>query len=149
MSYTVRKARDMDQHLFAHLEVRDDELRELSALNLSPVQALLDGYRTSEECWLGFDELCLVAVFGYVREEHAVVPWMLTADIERPVEFLKLSRGLFAGWSFDKPLHNIVGRHNTKSIRWLRALGFTVGSQPIYEASDVAFLPFWKMPEGE
>ncbi len=146
MSYTVRPAREIDQHLFAHLEVNKDEQQELDALGKSTVESLLDGYRHSEQCYLGFDDEELRAVFGYVRHPALLIPWMLSADIERPVEFLKISRRVLADWPNDLPMTNMVGAHNKRSIRWLKAIGFTVGETPIRKLNGVSFLPFWKMP---
>jgi hypothetical protein len=148
MSYTVRPAREVDQHLFAHLEVHKEEQMGLDALGKSTVEALLAGYRNSEQCYLGFDdadELC--AAFGYVRHPALLVPWLLCADhIERPVEFLRIARRVLADWPNDLPMTNVVGAHNKRSIRWLKALGFTVGETPIRKLNGVSFLPFWKMP---
>lgn len=77
-------------------------------------------------------------------------PWMLATDglAQHAKPFLQLSRRWMADVQKDyRLLANFVDARNTKSIKWLRWLGFTIGREPRM-MNGQAFFPFaWSRPD--
>lgn len=107
-----------------------DEVR--ASANLGPLEALEVSVRVSDPALTGLldgEPVCIFGVASRSLLSDAGVPWMLgTGGVERHAAgFLRRSRKVVAGWldRFDT-LENFVDSRNTKSIAWLRWLGFTI-----------------------
>lgn len=129
-------------------QARPSDIEELWASNkTSPREAIDFGLRTStpltllmdEEpvCIFGITPLCALSGFG--------APWMVGTDrldtcARWFIRHCKNDLGaFFSEWS---RLANLVDARNTKAIRWLRWLGFTILPAVNYGPFNLPFHPF-------
>ncbi len=138
------------EHVAANLRAAD--LAELQALH-GPGVDVLSSLAMSVQCSdapmvididgqaqavLGCAPVCLLDGSG--------VPWLLGTDAlsRHPRFMVEEGRRVVAGWASSYPhLFNMVDERNTRSIRWLRSIGFTVDSrsQP-FGVQGLAFRSF-------
>ena len=131
----------------AHLRQADrDEV--FAAAGLTGAEALRYSFENSIECWAGLVDGEPICIFGVSRSTLLTgtgVPWMLgTPEVEHHVmPFLRRSRVVVRKWRehFDL-LVNHVDARNTKSIQWLRWLGFTIRDVIPYGPFNLPFHPF-------
>lgn len=118
-------------HVAEHM--READRREVFASSgFGAESALRASFNASEECYVGLVDDVPVCIFGVVRASllsRKGIPWMLgTPDLEtHAMTLLRVSRRVMKAWKtrFDR-LENHVDARNTKSIQWLRWLGFTI-----------------------
>lgn len=98
--------------------------------NFTPAEALEAGIHESQYAAVAWVDDLPCAVYG-LRVESALggigVPWMLATEgaLEHKSEFLKQSPDIVRSMLNICPtLYNYVHAENTKSIRWLKWLGF-------------------------
>lgn len=127
---------------------RKEDIDELWASNMiTPNTALSFGYRTSTTFVLmaGDTPLCAFGITPYSALGSFGAPWMIgTNDLERhAVPFIRKCRrdlkGYFAEWN---RLFNFVDARNTKAIRWLKWLGFTILPVESHGPFKMPFHPF-------
>ena len=132
--------------------LRECDRREIElATGDSTVQVLLDSLESSEEAWVGIgDQGELLGIYGVARIGDMGGPWMLaTPDVYRYSKELvrdgrEWVKGILPRYSM---LFNFVHEDNTRSIAWLRKLGFTIGKLvPEYGAAKAPFYLFHQSP---
>lgn len=106
-----------------------DEL--LAAAGKTPAQAMEDGLRISLEAWVGTadgEPFCMFGLASPALLAGSGVPWMVgTVDLDRHAKvFLRHCRPVVAHWAESFDLWNYVDARNTRAVRWLRWLGFTI-----------------------
>lgn len=143
----VRPAEIGDIPLIAHnmRQVDRDEVR--ASHGVSPLAALSNSFRASDEVLTGTVDGVPVCMFGVSPRTLTVgggIPWMLaTPEIETvSIKLLRTSkRWVDAKLSEYGVLTNYVDARNETSIRWLQWLGFSFSPAAPY---GVAGLPFHK-----
>lgn len=142
-------------------ELADFQMREKDAEEAlaatgkeSPLDALMMSVEASSDVWIvqeGPDKP-VAAVFGVApcpENERLGIVWLLgtpAADKLNPIEFAKVSRKVVdcLAKPFDM-IFNFVMADYSRSIRWLRFLGFTF-SKADYYLKDIKkpFKMFWR-----
>ncbi len=122
-----------------------------AACGAAPETALRRCFSMSFRCWSVVYGGRRVFVFGLAREDWRwVTPWAFsTPEVSRfSVAFLKGSRfvasRLFARYPY---MRNWVDARYTKSVLWLRFMGFTLGAPKPYGVYGMDFIPFWHKKE--
>lgn len=118
---------------------------ELYAAGHDDCEAILkESVQNSIEVLAVVDEEGVAALFGFSKQGFLGVPWMLCSERTRRKHrrlMLLLPRHYLPQWgqkcSF---MGNLVHVENTKSIRWLQFLGFTI--HPPVEVRRGLFHPF-------
>lgn len=131
--------------------MRQSDIDELAACGGTPHAALSLGLIASEECYAGLIYGETVCVFGVRLENWRwATPWLLGTDAidkHRRI-FMRESRSWFAEFAVKYGnLRNLVDARNTKSIAWLKWLGFEVGDPVPHGPRGMLFLPFHKESE--
>lgn len=131
------------------LVLRRADREEIDALTGGdPQEALAESVARSASAWAGLADGALVCLFGVVPASpagNAGIPWLLGADsvaaYGRP--FLRRNRAYVRAMLRDFPvLANVVDARNAVSIRWLRWLGFTLGTPTPMGVRGLPFIPF-------
>lgn len=132
------------EHVACH--AREADVEELSAAGgFTPLEAMIVGKKWSVECWCGLADGVPICVFGVSSASplsDTGYPWMVGTDHldSLAAGFLRRSRGVVKDMlSRYKLLYNYVDARNTRAIRWLRWLGFTIMDTEPY---GVCGLPF-------
>lgn len=131
--------------------LRQDDINELSAFNLTAEEGLLRGFTLSEECFSVKENNKTIGMFGisnYDLPPYFASIWFLGSDeIEKhPITFVK--EGINYVNKFLQKydiLINAVDSRNTKHIEWLRHIGMTI-TKPI-DINGYEFLQFYKIRE--
>lgn len=128
----VRSSIPEDAVLLA-ANLRKEDEKEVRALSRTPLQALQDGLKYSEDCLtIALDDKP-VAMFGVVPMGHPTLKvgliWLLASPdlLNHKIQFLRHCRAyveLFQS-KYDL-LTNAVHSENTVHIQWLRWCGFTM-----------------------
>lgn len=130
-------------------EIDVKEIRAIAGAEGSPYGGLRSSVEHSEKTFavIGDREQC-IAIFGVGRvNDEGGVPWMLCSE-ELFEQHSRQFRKQCAVYSYEltkgyKWLCNYVAKENTKAIRWLTWLGFTVDHHKEHTFGDLIFLPFW------
>jgi hypothetical protein len=132
-------------------DLRPADAEECDAL-LGPgkqVQALTASIDQSVACWVLTVNGGVAAIFGVgmasLLDEHGL-PWMLgTSLIDRfPGAFIRQCRPYIARMLAVCPsLVNVVDARNTRSIAWLKRMGFTILPAQPMGAAGLPFHPFF------
>lgn len=123
-------------HVGNYLRVQDYIEAYLQSHGKEPVAALQDTYRRSTVAFAAYLEDCPIAVFGVTAlGDRQASPWMMaTPEADRfPKDMVGFGRQFTQAWlqQWDY-LFNFVNAANTKSIRWLKHLGYKVmDPQPV------------------
>lgn len=130
--------------------LRSADLLEISASSgQEPLEAILNGNRRSDRSAVALVDGLPVCVMGVGRLSslsEVGVPWMLgTADLDRyAVTLMKMAPGALdemkAGYG---RLENYVDARNTRSIRWLKRLGFAFEDPAPFGVAGLPFHRFW------
>lgn len=133
--------------------MRQSDIAELAACGKTPQAALSLGLIASEECYAGLIYGEPVCIFGVRLENWKwATPWLLgtdTIDRRRRI-FMRESRHWFTEFAAKYGnLRNWVDARNTKSIAWLKWLGFEVGEPVPYGKYGLPFRPFKKERESQ
>ena len=133
-------------------DVRQADVDELWAVaQVTPRSAIAYGAEHSTAFALLADgvPVCVFGIVPYSVLSGAGIPWMVgTPGIDRhAVGFIRRCRmdlaRFFGEW--DK-LFNVVDARNTKAIRWLKWLGFSVSDPTPYGPLGLLFCPFYMEP---
>lgn len=109
-----------------------DQEEVWASSQLRPRDALIESWEVSSHCTVATWDGVPVAVFGLATHSFKPgegVPWLLATDKidEVAVSFVKESRKVIDLMQEKcRYLSNYVHCKNRKSIRWLKAMGFTV-----------------------
>jgi len=128
---------------------RDDEIEVWLSHHVDGPTAVLDSWHQSRlAAVIETEDGLPVGVTGVVGDRI----WMLgtselTATTERRLHLCKKGRGWVQHCleTVGAPIGNYVYAKNRRSIRWLRFLGFEVGTPQPYGPSAALFRPFWKV----
>lgn len=117
--------------------LREADVEEIYATGYSdPNQALFESWNASRLRWTVIWKRNPIALFGVVpdwRQKHRGIVWMLGTDQveEIKVSMVRLGKVFIKRMLEEYPvLCNLVYEHNTKAIRWLKHMGFTVNREP-------------------
>jgi hypothetical protein len=131
------------------LVLRRADRAEIEALTgRDPRAVLIESVERSASAWAGLADGELVCLFGVVPMSLAGVtgiPWLLGSDAVAAYgrQFLRCNRAWLGEMLRDFPLlTNVVDARNTVSIRWLRWLGFTLGTPQPMGVQGLPFIPF-------
>lgn len=145
---TYRKATMLDALIVG------ENLREADRIEIgyttarNPVVAVRDSWACSDMSEVAVEDGQPICIWGVAKlNDRLGIPWMLGTDA-----MLRHSRPLVARarpWVDQqclkyKALMNYVHAGNTKSIRWLKALGFIVDPAEPYGAHGKPFHKFYK-----
>lgn len=140
-------------HIAAH--IRDSDREEIWASTMSrPERALASGLYYSDFAQTGMVDGEPVMMWGIVKESligNVGVPWMLATKRldEVAVIFLRRCKAPLreAMNRYDR-LFNYVDARNTRTIRWLKWLGFKLAEKPVpYGFSNLPFYKFEMVKE--
>lgn len=130
------------QHHHVHAlanRLREIDLREIAAFSGSgPLKALSRGLKCSDICLVAEtrdgDPLVMFGVAPLSMATNSGVPWLLGTDqaLDYPREFLVWGKRYAQAMAerYDS-LMNYVHTENRVSIRWLKAIGFTVEDETV------------------
>jgi hypothetical protein len=113
-----------------------------------PLRALRLAVLISEEALTGMADGVPICIFGVGRKsllDTTGIPWLLGTDaIERHAKgFMQRNRTIIKAWRERyELLENWVDSRNTKSVAWLRWLGFTIQEASPYGAFGLPFHHF-------
>ncbi|WP_208539341.1 hypothetical protein [Algihabitans albus] len=149
----IRAARLSDAAELAP-RLRPADRREVMASHgHRPLQALIQSLRHSDLAWAGLIDGEVLALWGAGTTAllgRQGAPWLLAGrGLERHKRsFLRLSRENLARLQarYDY-LENWVDARNTRSIRWLRWLGFTLEPAAPHGRFGRPFHRFWMRPD--
>lgn len=134
-------------HVAEHMREADRQ-EVLASSGLAHDVALQMSVEASDECFAGLVDDVPICIFGVAARSllsETAVPWLLgTPDIESHAKpFLVQSRTVVRAWrSRYELLENRVDARNTKSIQWLRWLGFTIHDPEPHGPFDLPFHHF-------
>lgn len=132
--------------------MRQHDIDEIyAARRMTPYAALYEGFIASNLCLTGLDKQGrLLGMFGVTQDYENVryhVPWLLASDkIEKQwIAFLRTSKLLLPRLlqTYGR-LRNYIDARNTKSIAWLKYLGFDMEEPKPYGALGLPFILFHK-----
>ncbi len=140
--------------VFIAENVRDEDREEMWAATLqTPGRALRMGWLYSDQCLTGMIDgkpVCMWGVLGESFVTNHGTPWMVAAKgiDDNAMMFLRHCKGpvmdLLRGYD---TLENYVDARNTRSITWLKWLGFTVEEPRPYGALNMPFHRFFMQRE--
>ena len=145
---TVRPAIIEDAAAIARNIRECDRLELLASTRLSPEKAIKTSIELSAACWTAEKDGVPIAVFGVCAIDMLAgvgSPWLLASkDCDSViVPFVKLTRVYIPVMLKLFPvLENMVDVRNTKSIRWLKRLGFTFYAPEPHAYSGMPFSKF-------
>lgn len=115
--------------------IRPADADEVRALGFTdPAVAIIESLNVSLSALAFLIDGELACIFGYASAgivDNAAVPWLITTDtVDRhPVAFARLTRRVLAMLRQEFPtLENVADARHSVSVRWLRWLGFDLGS---------------------
>ena len=129
--------------------MRQEDINEAAALNLTPQRALLRGYVFSDECYSVKFKGEVIGMFGvskYDLPKGFGSVWYFGSDecSKHPFTFVKGGIKYTKQWLQEYDiLLNAVDSRNTIHIEWLKRIGMTI-STPIY-INGYKFLQFYKL----
>lgn len=127
---------------------READVREFAALGETVESALSDGLRLSSFVWTGLADGEVLCIFGVASQSMLSgdgVPWMVGSKLldKHAWGFLPRSRMVVGHMLNIYPhLENYVDARNTRAIRWLRWLGFTIHDPEPYGLQGELFHRF-------
>jgi hypothetical protein len=131
--------------------LRYDDLEEiLVGKDITASRILMDAQKSSKECFVHLWKGRPSCIWGAVPTDHGACVWMLGTD---DLDFLATDIIRISTWFIAESLerygflYNWVDQRNTKSMRYLKHLGFAFG-EPI-DNHGHPFVPFWKKKENE
>jgi len=144
----IRKSIQSDILAIA-VNMRDEDVKEVMDSHMhSPYRALYIGFMSKGGCWTIIVDDTPVAMVGVAKNTSLCKkgrPWLLgtNAMIDDKKIFMRVSREVLKqlrqGVDF---LENYVSIENKCSMRWLKALGFTIG-ESVNSITGVTFKRFY------
>lgn len=110
--------------------LRASDKEEIEDMGYAPLNALLDGYFMSDECYSAFVPLIdkkvnnLLGVFGFKKDTHSI--WFLGSDLcmSFPKEWIRTAGYYIRHFLEITPiLANTVSIKNKLHIKWLKHMG--------------------------
>lgn len=132
--------------------LREDDKREVEAMNRTPKQALRDGIKYSYYCRSVYNENnLLIGIMGastkYMPKGYATIWFLGSNESENyPLSFVKEGKKLIEKVLKDYSIFNYVYSENKSHIEYLKRIGLTVEETPI-QIEKGAFYPFYKLRE--
>ena len=137
-----------------HIEFIADHMREAdveevwASAQLQPLEALRLSVMVSEQALTGTADGEPICIFGCGRKsllDTTGIPWLLGTDkIDRHAKgFMQRNKTIIKEWMERyELLENWVDSRNTKSVAWLRWLGFEIQEASPYGAFGLPFHHF-------
>jgi len=143
MEITIREATIEDaKYVGEHL--REDDLREVEALGFTPECATMFSFSGSDEAYTGCVDGVPTMIFGIgaptLADDTSV--WALGTDTcnKVPLAMVRIGREVVKRFlEKNSTLTNYCDARYTKTIKWLRLLGFTIGDPEPYGDSGALF----------
>jgi N-acetylglutamate synthase-like GNAT family acetyltransferase len=144
----VRQATVADCYALFPL-LREQDRKEIAlATGDHTAKVLLDSLKASEEAWVAEEtDGTLLGIYGVARVEGMGGVWMLAtpAVYRHSKALVKDGRAWILRVMERYPmLFNFVHAENTRSIAWLRKLGFTIGELVPFGAAQAPFHFFYQ-----
>jgi len=142
----IKKATFRDALTLVIRRADRDEIEALSGRN--PREVLVESVERSDRAWAGVADGELACLFGVVPLSLigvSGIPWLIGSEAVTTYgrAFLRRNRAYVAEMlQADPVLMNVVDARTAVSIRWLRWLGFTMGSPAPMGVHGEPFLPF-------
>lgn len=139
----------VDRAFFVGINLREEDATEVwLSHRIMPIEAVMQSWAESNECrCIASDAGEPLALTGLVRNRiWLLATEKLTATKQRRLQLCKEGRGWVehclkeAGMA----IGNDVYAKNTRSIRWLKHLGFSVASPRPLGQSGALFSEFWR-----
>jgi hypothetical protein len=133
VSVTIRTATEADAHDLAPIMRSEDAAEVFASDGWTPLEALLESMRKSNDSWAVLVDGRIAAIFGVVSTDilgGVGTAWMLTGPAveAHPVSFLRTCRRGIAQMLERWPvLTNWVDARYVRSLRWAKWLGFAIG----------------------
>jgi len=127
-----------------HPHLREQDLKELEALDIKPRTSLMYGYLHGE-CFTVMCEDTVLCMYGVVPKKTGGRIWMLSRKgIERfALPITRLAKTEIERMSNQySQLYNIVDERNKIVLRWLKMLGFKFGPRYIIGPNKHSFKEF-------
>ena len=144
----IRETTEADLIALAECMREEDKAEVYAAEGKSPLRALQDANKVSRDtytAWDGDDILCSLGIIPLTLVGGTASPWFLSSTHlpKHPRALLFNSRHVVDAWAGQYDLLvNWVDARYTKSIRWLRKLGFTIHDPLPYGYSQLPFHMF-------
>jgi len=149
----ITEGKDLDILRMAGRIRKADEDELLAATGRNPMHVLTESWIDGGRRWAAWSGDELVCVFGValgpvISGVGSGIPWLIGTDLMEDVkkEFLKESRWRVDEWVEEfGVLYNFVDVRNTRSIRWLKWLGFKFVEETIaLGPHGMPFLQFYR-----
>ena len=131
--------------------LRTEDIAECLACGNTPMQALMEGYVWSNECYSAKVNGRTEAMFGissYKQLNGFGAIWFLGSNVsfKYPISLVKKGKEYINRW-LEKytVLHNAVDSRNVRHIAWLKHIGFTFTNH--INVNGYEFLQFYKTKE--
>ena len=139
--FKVRISKAEDIQLLVD-NLRQDDIDELKAAGFTPLDALLQGYFYSNECYSAFVNDQIIGMFGVCYPTHSI--WFLGSDLSASVkrEWIRTASYYIRHFLETKPvLTNTVSTNNKVHIKWLKRMGAKFSAP--YEYNNHLFQDFY------
>ena len=150
MEVDVRRYRPGDGEYIA-ANIREADRREIHFLAaLKPLSAIKLTISCSEHAWTATADGRPAVIFGVCRRTRlsdVAMPWLLATDEadKHMTSFARISRTAFDAISEAYPvLENYALAENTKTLRWLKWLGFDMEEPKPHGCLGAMFVRFGK-----
>lgn len=112
--------------LYISENMRQCDITEVKALGANPYQAIMLGVNSCQATVISCNNVPF-CIFGITDCNDYGIPWALgTPEIANNAKIM-VKYGRLVVSSYVREMQNIVHNDNNVSIRWLRAIGFTIG----------------------
>lgn len=110
--------------------LRIEDVNEVSSLNSTPLESLIQGFINSENCYSLIDNNQVVGMYGYSGKDMpkgTCSIWMLGSDViptKYPSAFIRIGKKVFNECltKYDRAI-NWIDVRNSKHIKWLGRMG--------------------------
>ncbi len=139
-----------DDIVYIAERMRDADVLEVAAsCGRPPLRALAESVEQSSVCAAILLDDVPAGIIGFAYEGGlGATAWMLGTDVltSEARKMVVEGRRITDAWTHEVPvLHNFVSVDHTDSIRWLKAIGFTVDPTPRpYGEFGMPHYYFWK-----
>lgn len=144
---------DSDLEFIAENMRADDVAEVLAAGNESPLEALVSSVKHSKAVVVASYEGAPLVIYGLVKPSilsTTGIIWMLGTNqsLDYPREFMVYTRRVLKEMLLEcDELTNYVHDENVRSIKWLKALGFTMDDRAPHGPFDAMFRKFYMKRE--
>jgi len=144
----IKVATSVDAYLVGTNLRKEDERELTRSGQMDHLKVVMDSFRASTLCWVGYSEEGVVAIGGVTALDIPDVgaPWMLSTPLlhKHFTKLLRVTKPYVAKMNEAYPiLYNMTDVHNTKAIAWLQWAGFSLGD-PFKLPTGFYFITFTK-----